>query len=125
MEAAKRTNAPEIVMWGTGKVRREFTYVEDVANFIASKIYSLKDLPAALNIGLGQDFSVIEYYQMVAQYAGYLGKIYPDASKPEGMKQKLMNIETAEKLGWSPTTSMQDAIAQTYDWYLESLQGAK
>jgi len=125
VEAAKRTNAQEIIMWGTGNVRREFTYVEDVADFIATKIFSLKDLPAALNIGLGQDYSVIEYYQMVAQYAGYLGKIKADASKPEGMKQKLMNIEVAQKLGWNPTTSMQDAIAQTYDWYLESLQGAK
>jgi GDP-L-fucose synthase len=112
-------------MWGTGNVRREFTYVEDVADFIATKISSLKDLPAALNIGRGHDYSVIEYYQMVAQYAGYLGKINADASKPEGMKQKLMNIEVAQKLGWNPSTSMQDAISQTYDWYLESLQGAK
>jgi GDP-L-fucose synthase len=125
VEAAKRTNAAEIAMWGTGNVRREFTYVEDVADFIAKKIFSLRDLPAALNIGLGKDYSVIEYYQMVAKYAGYLGKINADASKPEGMKQKLMNIETAGKLGWNPSTSMQDAIAQTYDWYLESLQGAK
>jgi GDP-L-fucose synthase len=62
---------------------------------------------------------------MVAQYAGYAGKITADASKPEGMRQKLMNIEVAQKLGWNPTTSTQDAIAQTYDWYLESLQGAK
>jgi GDP-L-fucose synthase len=125
VEAAKRTNAPEIIMWGTGKVRREFTYVEDVADFIATKIFALENLPAALNIGVGQDYSVIEYYQMVAQYAGYLGKINADASKPEGMKQKLMNIDVAQKLGWNPSTSMQDAIAQTYDWYLESLQGAK
>ena len=125
VEAAKRTNAPEIIMWGTGDVRREFTYVEDVADFIATKIFALENLPPALNIGVGQDYSVIEYYQMVAQYAGYLGKINADASKPEGMKQKLMNIEVAQKLGWNPSTSIQDAIAQTYDWYLESLQGAK
>jgi GDP-L-fucose synthase len=125
VEAAKRTNAPEIIMWGTGDVRREFTYVEDVADFIAAKIFALENLPAALNIGLGHDYSVIEYYQMVAQYAGYRGKINADASKPEGMKQKLMNIEVAQKLGWNPTTSMQNAIAQTYDWYLKSLQGAK
>jgi GDP-L-fucose synthase len=123
VEAAKRTNAPEIIMWGTGNVRREFTYVEDVADFIANKIFSLGDLPAALNIGLGQDYSVFEYYQMVAQYAGYLGKITADASKPEGMRQKLMNIEVAQKLGWSPTTNMADAIAKTYDWYIDSMRG--
>jgi GDP-L-fucose synthase len=110
-------------MWGTGNVRREFTYVEDVADFIATRIFSLKDLPAALNIGLGQDYSVIEYYRMVAEYAGYLGKINADPSKPEGMKQKLMNIEAAEKLGWNPPTSMQDAIAKTYDWYIDSIRG--
>jgi GDP-L-fucose synthase len=123
VEAAKRTNAPEISMWGTGNVRREFTYVDDVADFIARKIFSLKDLPAALNIGLGQDYSVIEYYQMVAQYAGYMGKINADASKPEGMRQKLMNIEVAQELGWSPTTKMADAIAKTYDWYIDSMRG--
>jgi GDP-L-fucose synthase len=123
VEAAKRTNSPEITMWGTGNVRREFTYVEDVADFIATKIFSLKDLPALLNIGLGQDYSVIEYYQMVAQYAGYAGKITADASKPEGMRQKLMNIEVAQKLGWNPTTNMTDAIAKTYDWYIDSMRG--
>ena len=123
VEYAKRTNAPEIVMWGTGKVRREFTYVEDVANFIGAKIFSLKELPPALNIGLGQDFSVIEYYQMVAEYAGYLGKINADPSKPEGMKQKLMNVEVAQELGWNPNTNMADAIAKTYDWYIDSLRG--
>jgi len=123
VEAAKRTNAQEITMWGTGNVRREFTYVDDVADFIATKIFSLKDLPAALNIGLGHDYSVLEYYQMVAQYAGYAGKIIADASKPEGMKQKLMNIEVAQKLGWDPTTNMTDAIAKTYDWYIDSMRG--
>lgn len=123
VEAAKRTNAPEIIMWGTGSVRREFTYVEDVAEFIVSKIFSFKDLPVTLNIGLGQDYSVIEYYQMVAQYAGYLGKINADASRPEGMRQKLMNIEVAQKLGWNPTTNMIDAIAKTYDWYIASVRG--
>jgi GDP-L-fucose synthase len=123
VEAAKRTNASEITMWGTGNVRREFTYVEDVADFIATKIFSLKDLPAALNIGLGQDYSVLEYYQMVAQYAGYAGKITADASKPEGIRQKLMNIEVAQKLGWNPTTNMTDAIAKTYDWYIDSMRG--
>jgi GDP-L-fucose synthase len=123
VEAAKRTNAPEITMWGTGNVRREFTYVEDVADFIVTKIFSLKDLPAALNIGLGHDYSVLEYYQMVAQYAGYSGKIIADASKPEGMRQKLMNIEVAQKLGWNPTTNMTDAIAKTYDWYIDSMRG--
>jgi GDP-L-fucose synthase len=110
-------------MWGTGNVRREFTYIEDVADFIANKIFSLGDLPVALNIGLGQDYSVFEYYQMVAKYAGYLGKITADASKPEGMRQKLMNIEVAQKLGWSPTTNMADAIAKTYDWYIDSMRG--
>lgn len=123
VEAAKRTNAPEITMWGTGNVRREFTYVEDVADFIANKIFSLGDLPVVLNIGLGQDYSVLEYYQMVAQYAGYLGKITADTSKPEGMRQKLLNIEVAQTLGWNPDTRIADAIAKTYDWYIESMRG--
>jgi GDP-L-fucose synthase len=60
---------------------------------------------------------------MVAQYAGYLGKITADTSKPEGMRQKLMNIEGAQTLGWKPDTRMADAIAKTYDWYIESMRG--
>jgi GDP-L-fucose synthase len=123
VEAAKRTNAPEIIMWGTGKVRREFTYVDDVADFIVTKIDCLKELPVILNVGVGQDFSVIEYYQMVAHYAGYPGKIIPDTSKPEGVTQKLLGIEVAKKLGWNPRTSTPDAIAKTYDWYIESVRG--
>jgi GDP-L-fucose synthase len=123
VEAAKRTNAPEIIMWGTGNARREFTYVDDVADFIVTKIFSFKELPVTLNIGIGEDYSVIEYYQMVAQYAGYNGKIECDPSKPEGVRQKLLNIEIAKKLGWNPTTRMPDAIAKTYDWYIESVRG--
>ena len=60
---------------------------------------------------------------MVAEYAGYLGKINADPSKPEGMKQKLMNVEVAQELGWNPNTNMADAIAKTYDWYIDSLRG--
>jgi GDP-L-fucose synthase len=110
-------------MWGTGQVRREFTYVHDVAKFISSNLATLNQLPALLNIGAGQDFSVLDYYKMVSKYAGFDGEIVSDASKPEGMAQKLMNIEVAKEFCWNPETSMTDAIAQTYDWYLESLQG--
>lgn len=123
VESAKRANAPEVIMWGTGKVRREFTYVDDVADFIVTKIFSLKELPVMLNIGAGQDYSVIEYYQMVAEYAGYSGTIISDASKPEGVRQKLLDIEIAKKLGWNPPTKMPEAIAKTYDWYIQSVGG--
>jgi GDP-L-fucose synthase len=125
VESAKRLGQSSISMWGTGQVRREFTYVHDVSKFISSNLATLNQLPASLNIGAGQDFSVLEYYKMVSKYAGYEGDIVPDASKPEGMAQKLMNIEVAKEFGWNPETSMTDAIAQTYDWYLESLQGEK
>lgn len=123
VETAKRTNLPEIIMWGTGNARREFTYVDDVTEFIVTKVYNLQELPVTLNIGVGRDYSVIEYYQMVAQYAKYPGKILADVSKPEGVRQKLLNIEVAKKLGWNPTTRIQDAIAKTYDWYIESMRG--
>ena len=125
VEEAKRKDSREIIMWGTGNVRREFTYVEDVARFIIQNINKLKELPISLNIGAGIDFSVLEYYQMVAKYAGYQGQITADISKPEGMKQKLLNIDSAKKIGWQPFTAMPDAIAKTYDWYLNSLRGEK
>lgn len=125
VENAKRLGQGVISMWGSGQVRREFTYVNDVSAFVTSNILTLDKLPATINIGAGVDFSVLEYYAMVCKHADFDGKIIPDPSKPEGMARKLMDISVARGLGWNPATSMQDAIAQTYNWYLESLQGAK
>lgn len=125
VESANSSGQENISMWGTGKVRREFTYVHDVSSFVAENLANLDKLPPSLNIGAGKDFSVLEYYNMVSEYAGFKGEIVPEPSKPEGMSQKLMDVSIARSLGWNPSTSMQDAIAQTYDWYINSLQGAK
>lgn len=125
IESAKRLGQSNVTMWGTGQVRREFTYVNDIAAFISSNISHLNKMPVSMNLGTGEDFSVLEYYKMVSEHAGFDGDIAADTSKPEGMVQKLLDISVARSFGWGSLTSMPEAIAQTYDWYLDSIQGAK
>ena len=124
VEAANRENLGEIEMWGSGRARREFTYVNDVANFVASNLSNIEKFPLAMNVGAGRDYSVLEYYEMVMNQAGFRGKIKADPSRPEGMPQKLMDSSLSKSFGWNPGTTIENAIAETYNWYLNSLQGA-
>ena len=104
-------------MWGDGNPRREFTFVCDFANWIASKCSSLGDLPAVLNVGSGEDFTVRQYYEMVMKIANFNLEIIPDTSKPSGNKRKLMDSSLAQKYGWRPTTSIVSGIEKTISWY--------
>lgn len=119
IEEAKRMNYSEIVMWGDGEVKREFTYVEDFARWVAVSVTSLKNLPSMLNVGYGEDFSVREFYEMSMEILGYQGKLTADISKPNGNLRKLMDSTMARGLGWAPSTNIQDGILKTYKWYLE------
>jgi GDP-L-fucose synthase len=115
---ARRENHLEIEMWGSGEAKREFTFVSDVADYIAEIIPNLERVPVTLNIGAGIDYSVREYYQMVCEVMEYKGKIVPNLKKPEGMKRKLMDVSAAKKYGWVPKTDIKNGIKRTVDWYL-------
>jgi GDP-L-fucose synthase len=115
---ARRENHLEIEMWGSGEAKREFTFVSDVADYIAEIIPNLERVPVTLNIGAGIDYSVREYYQMVCEVMEYKGKIVPNLKKPEGMKRKLMDISAARKYGWVAKTDIRNGIERTVDWYL-------
>lgn len=122
---AQLDNSNSIEMWGDGSVRREFTYVEDVAKFIWEVINDLEKLPVTLNVGAGIDYSVAEYYAKVIKNLNYQGAIIPDQTKPTGMKQKLMDISLAKKYGWKPTTDIDSGISKTIEWYRKSLEDIK
>jgi GDP-L-fucose synthase len=118
---AKKNNEKEVVIWGDGSARREFMYVEDLADFVLYAVSNFKFMPQNVNVGLGIDYSIKEYYQVIADVIGYKGKFVYDLSKPVGMKQKLVDISKLEKFGWSYKTSLKEGIKKTYDYYLQRI----
>jgi len=114
---AKSSGAPDVVVWGTGTPRREFLYVDDLADACVHlmKTYSSDQL---VNIGTGVDISIAEFARVVADAVGYAGTISYDRSKPDGTPQKLLDVGRLAKLGWRASTSLKDGIRLAYQAYL-------
>lgn len=108
----------EIEIWGDGKARREFMYVADLVEFIVLAIEKISELPARINVGIGRDYSINEYYHAVADVMGYTGSFKHNLEKPVGMAKKLMNIKSATELGWAAKTSLKSGITQTVNYFL-------
>ena len=89
----------------------------DAADFIFFAILNLNEMPQNINIGLGRDYSINEYYKVVASVVGYEGKFEHDVTKPVGMKQKLVDVEKMYDFGWSHKNSLKDGIKKTYEYY--------
>ena len=117
-EAAKTNNPVEI--WGTGEARREFMFVEDLIDFITWSIDNYDQLPNLINIGLGHDYRITEYYQAIAEVIGFTGDFTYDLSKPEGMRRKLCSIQKQSQLGWEPKHSLKEGLEKTYQFYLKN-----
>lgn len=107
---AKKKNSPSVEIWGDGTARREFVFADDVAEFILNNFKNLSSLPPMLNLGMGRDYTVTEYYQMVANAVGYSGKFIYNTDKPVGMTRKLMDCTLAENHGWRAGTDMQAGL---------------
>lgn len=128
---AKESGDPEVVVWGTGSPRREFLHVDDMA---AACVYLLglpdtnyKDLvvklkPCLINIGMGRDITIKELAELVKEIVGFKGQIIFDTDKPDGTPQKLLDISRMDTLGWKAKISLRAGIADTYGWYLKSVQ---
>lgn len=117
---AKITGSSSIEMWGDGSARREFTYVDDLAEFIINSLHRLEMLPIVMNIGSGIDYSVSEYYRFVMEALKVGAELKMDTSKPVGMSQKLLDVTVAKSHGWNPKTPIVSGIAATINWYLQS-----
>lgn len=116
---AKLGNAPSVVLWGTGKARREFLYVDDLADasvYLMDR-YSGEDL---INVGVGTDLMILELAQLVRDVVGYQGEIQHDLSKPDGTPRKLLDVGRLHGLGWTAQTPLRDGIEQTYQWFVEN-----
>lgn len=110
---AKVAKAPTVTVWGTGKPRREFMAVDDLAD---ACVFALKHYSGDrfLNVGTGRDISIAEFARLVADVVGYGGEIVFDTSRPDGTPQKLLDVSLLTKLGWTARTSLRDGIAAAY-----------
>lgn len=106
-------------IWGDGTARREFMYAGDVADAVMRAVNHFDSLPELMNIGLGHDHTINEYYAAAAEVIGWSGRFVHDLSKPVGMKQKLVSVARQTTWGWAPSTSLRDGIASAYRFYLE------
>ena len=117
---AKRANVDSDI-WGSGEARREFMYAEDLADFIYYALENFEKMPQNINVGLGHDYTINEYYQAIANVIGFKGKFIHDLTKPIGMKQKLIDDSKLKEFGWSYKTSLEDGIKKIYEYYLEEV----
>ena len=120
---AKVRKLPIIKLWGTGKAKREFLYVDDLADacMYFMENYDAKELPPFINIGTGKDISIKKLAELIRDIERYEGKIVWDTSKPDGMPRKVVDITIANKLGWQANISLEEGIKKTYEWFLKIL----
>ena len=119
---AKLNQQKTVEIWGDGTARREFMYTGDLADAVLKAITDFDQVPHLMNIGLGHDHSINEYYEVVAKVIGWDGQFTYDLTRPVGMKQKLVSVERQKTWGWQAATSMEDGISKSYNFYLKSIQ---
>ncbi len=128
---AKVTGAASVDIWGSGRPRREFMHVDDLAGAIA---FTLEEIDAAdiygqlishLNVGTGSDLEIIETAGLIKEVVGFDGEIVRDESKPDGTMQKLLDVSRMHDLGWQHRIELREGLEQVYDWYLENAASEK
>jgi GDP-L-fucose synthase len=117
MSQAKKENAAEFPIWGTGKQRREFLYVDDLAEACILLLESKNPVPDLINIGSGEDVTIKELAFLIQELLGYQGKLSFDTSKPDGTHQKLLDVSKMKALGWQPKISLREGIMKTIKFY--------
>ncbi len=123
VHAAHLAAAPSVLIWGDGTARREFTYSVDLASWLVDQVGSLSAWPRWINLGVGHDHTVTEYYEAAKTVIGYAGSFEYDVSRPAGMQQRLLDSTVAQSLGWKPTTSLLDGMAVAYQSFLAAQPG--
>jgi GDP-L-fucose synthase len=126
---AKVNNAPKVVVWGSGKVMRDFLYVEDMAEasiFVLeldkeTYLSNTSSMLSHINIGTGMDISIYELAKTIKLVVGFEGELKFDPSKPDGVKRKLVDISRLSAMGWNFSEDLEGGLKKTYDWYLNSI----
>ena len=129
---AKMTEEKEITLWGTGAARREFLYVDDMAD---GWVHLMKNFDTneninesgqiLVNLGCGSDLTIIQLAELISAVVGYAGKILWDKKHPDGIRQKLQDISRARDLGWGHKINVKDGIKMTYEWFEKFVAGSK
>lgn len=116
---AKRSNAPRVTLWGTGKALREFIDTDDLAD---AGIFLLNHYSGyePVNIGTGEEVSILELSEMIKRITGFEGEIVTDPTKPDGMMRRLCDSSKIHELGWKSTLSLEQGIRKLYNWYLSN-----
>ena len=116
---AKRSDASEVVMWGTGAPRREFLHVDDCADACVFLMQHYSD-DTPVNVGSGDDITIEALTHMVCDIVGFGGEISRDLTKPDGTPRKLMSGDKLRTLGWAPSIALADGLEATYRWFLSN-----
>jgi GDP-L-fucose synthase len=116
---AKQTGARELVVWGSGRPRREFLHVDDLA---AACVFLLEkyDSPEIVNVGCGEDISIRELAELICEIVEFKGELAWDTTKPDGTPRKLLDVSKIHALGWRHRIGLRDGIRRTYEWFLEN-----
>ena len=117
---ARNSKAPDVTLWGSGKPKREFLYVDDLAKacIFLMKRYNDSDM---INIGTGIDVSILELAHLIGENVGFKGKILFDSSKPDGTPRKLLDVSKINALGWRAAVPLAEGVKRTIEWYEGSL----
>jgi GDP-L-fucose synthase len=117
MHKAKVTNAAEVEIWGTGKPRREFLHVDDLADALVFLIERYSD-ESHVNIGWGEDISIAELAALIAEVVGFNGRLAYVTEKPDGMPRKLLDVSMLDRMGWRPKIGFREGLADAYRWFV-------
>lgn len=122
MHLAIQNQDPEFKIWGSGKPRREFLYVDDMARASIFVLQQEKDVPDFMNIGTGTDIEIGELAQLIAKKMNFQGKLAFDSSKPDGTLRKLLDVTKIQALGWKPQTTLDEGLDIAIDYYLKKMK---
>jgi GDP-L-fucose synthase len=113
---AKRAGEASVVVWGTGTPRREFLYVDDLADAV---VFLTQNYTGAglINVGVGADVTIRELAERIGRIVGFRGELVFDSTKPDGTPRKLLNVNRLLELGWHATTSLDEGLRRTYEWF--------
>ncbi len=120
ISAAVAGGLDEVSIWGDGAARREFMFAADLTDFLWRYHDRLEALPETINVGVGVDHSVDDYYGLIGKVLGYTGRFTHDLARPSGIPSKLLDVTQQNALGWAPATSLEDGIAATAVYFQTS-----
>jgi len=114
---AKTRKDRKLIVWGSGKPRREFLHVDDLASACVLLLKNY-DSPEIINVGCGEDISIRELAELICEVVGFHGELTWETTKPDGTPRKLLDVTKVKALGWKPSISLREGIRQTYEWFL-------